>query len=274
LDKQKINEAVAASLCEDIGMGDINAELIDAKDIKSASVITREPAIICGIAWFDAVFKQLDASIEITWHVKEGEYVLANQTVVSLKGSTRALLSGERAALNWLQTLSGTATQTYEFVKQLHGTHTKLLDTRKTIPLLREAQKYAVKIGGGQNHRMGLYDAFLIKENHIVACGSISRAILKARESHPEKTLEIEVENVAEFREALTLMPDIIMLDNFDLASIEVAVLENQGRVKLEVSGNVDLANIKSLAQTGVDYISVGALTKNIRAVDLSFRIY
>lgn len=271
---EKINEAVAASLSEDIGTGDISAELIDEQDVKIATVITREPGVLCGIAWFNAVYFQLDPSIRIEWQVQEGEHVMPNQTLVRLRGNTRTLLTGERSALNWLQTLSGTATATYEFAKQLHGTQTKLLDTRKTLPLLRHAQKYAVKIGGGENHRMGLYDAFLIKENHIIGCGSIKKAISKARALYPGKKLEIEVENLREFREALALDPDIIMLDNFDLASIEVAVLENQGRVKLEVSGNVDLANINSLAQTGVDYISVGALTKNVRAMDLSFRIF
>jgi nicotinate-nucleotide pyrophosphorylase (carboxylating) len=264
---------VAASLLEDVGAGDVSAELIDKNLEKSATVITREPGVICGIAWFNAVFVQLDPSIKIEWQVKEGEHVMPNQVLVSLKGNARALLTGERSALNWLQTLSGTATGTYEFAKQLHGTKTKLLDTRKTIPLMREAQKYAVKIGGGENHRMGLYDAFLIKENHISACGSIKNAILKARALYPNKKLEIEVENLKEFREALALQPDIIMLDNFEIGDIEAAVLENKGRVKIEVSGNVDLANINSFAQARVDFISVGAITKNIRAVDFSFRI-
>lgn len=271
---EKINEAVAASLREDVGSGDISAELIDPEDVKAAKVITREPGLVCGMAWFNGVYAQLDPSVLIEWQVREGDYVMPNQTLVTLKGNTRALLTGERSALNWLQTLSGTATLTSEFVKQLHGTPVRLLDTRKTLPLLRHAQKYAVKIGGGENHRMGLYDAFLIKENHITGCGSIKKAILKARGLYPEKKLEIEVENLDEFRQALVCTPDIIMLDNFDLASIETAVRENQGRVKLEVSGNIDLANINSFAQTGVDYISVGALTKNIRAMDLSFRIF
>ncbi len=273
MELQKINEAVAASLCEDIGTGDISAELIDENDVKSAAVITREPAVICGIAWFNAVYQQLDPDLQIEWHVEEGQHVLPNQKLVSLKGKTRKLLTGERSALNWLQTLSGTATLTYEFVKELHGTHTKLLDTRKTIPLMRFAQKYAVKIGGGENHRMGLYDAFLIKENHIMGCGSIKKAIVRARALYPEKKLEVEVENLKEFREALAERPDIIMLDNFNIEDMVQAVSENSGQVKLEVSGNIDLANIKSVAQTGVDYISVGAITKNVQAVDLSMRI-
>lgn len=273
MEMEKINEAVAASLREDIGTGDISAELIDENDRKSAAVITREPGVICGMPWFNAVYFQLDPSVKIDWHVQEGEHIMPNQNLVTLTGNTRSLVTGERTALNWLQTLSGTATVTYEFEKQLHGTSTTLLDTRKTIPLLRHAQKYAVKIGGGENHRMGLYDAFLIKENHIRGCGSITNAILKARNLYPDKKLEVEVENLEEFREALALKPDIIMLDNFEFACIEAAVLENNGCVKLEVSGNVDLANINNIAQTGVDYISVGAITKNIRALDLSFRI-
>lgn len=273
MNRQIINEAVAQTLAEDVGAGDITALLIDEDAFAEASVITRMPAVICGVEWFNAVYHELDPAIKITWQITEGDYVMPNQQLVTLQGNARSILTGERCALNWLQTLSATATITAEFVKQLQGTQTKLLDTRKTIPGLRYAQKYAVTVGGGVNHRMGLYDVFLIKENHIKSCGSISKAIARARKLYPNKKCEIEVENLAEFAEAIQAKPDIIMLDNFDIEAIKQAVAMPRGDIKLELSGNVDLANIKQYAQTNVDFISVGAITKNIQAIDLSMRI-
>jgi nicotinate-nucleotide pyrophosphorylase (carboxylating) len=268
-----IQKIVSLAIEEDIGTGDITANLLPFDTYRDASVITREAAILCGIDFVEEVYRQIDPRVVIEWQVREGQQVAPNQILCYLKGPVRSLLTGERNALNFLQTLSGTATTTRRFVNLLKDTDTQLLDTRKTIPGLRLAQKYAVKCGGGNNHRLGLYDAYLIKENHIAACGSIQQAIKAAREMNPEKILEIEVENLYEFEEALRWRPDIILLDNFTLLQMQQAVELNAGCSKLEVSGNVIEAEIKKIAATGVDFISVGALTKHIKAVDLSMRL-
>ncbi|ACJ21064.1 carboxylating nicotinate-nucleotide diphosphorylase [Coxiella burnetii] len=274
MNKKAIRTAVHAALVEDIGSGDITAELISAETVARASIISCENAIICGIPWVDEVYQAVDSSVKIQWKVKDGDFVSSNQALALLTGKARSLVTGERTALNWLQTLSGTATTVSRYVEKLKGTPAHLLDTRKTLPGLRYAQKYAVRCGGGKNHRMGLYDAFLIKENHILSCGSLTQAIQKARASHPEKTLEIEVENLNELQEALAAKADIILLDNFDIDTIKKAVKINNSQAKLEISGNVNLETIHEIAKTGVDYISVGALTKHLRAIDLSMRIY
>ncbi len=284
-----IKKTVTWALCEDLGVDnaealknsqDITAELIPAENIAVANIITREDCIICGVAWVNEVFTQLDAIYNtqtiITWFVNDGESVKANSTLFELSGNARILLTGERSALNFLQSLSGTATLTSTYVKELSETNTKLLDTRKTIPGLRSAQKYAVKCGGGVNHRIGLFDAFLIKENHIAACGDIEKAVQTARKNHPNKTVEVEVESINELNQALNAGSDIIMLDNFNHEMIEQAVEAtakiSQGKTKLEVSGNMTIATLKSYAKAGVDFISVGALTKHVRAIDLSMR--
>lgn len=267
-----IDAQAAESIREDIGSGDISAALIDPAQQAQARVISREPAIVCGIPWANSVYRQIDPAVRLDWQVQEGQTVAANQIWVQLSGPARALLSGERCALNWLQTLSGTATQVSRFMAALSGTQTQLLDTRKTIPGLRAAQKYAVRCAGGRNHRMGLFDAYLIKENHLVSCGSITRAVELARQQQPGKQVEVEVENLTQLDEALAVKTDIIMLDNFQLADIIKAVARNNGQAKLEVSGNITLENIRQVAATGVDYISVGSLTKHVFAIDLSMR--
>jgi len=269
----QIKNLVTLALDEDIGSGDITAELIPAEKQCLAQVITREPAIICGIEFVNEAFKQIDASVKIIWFVKEAERASANQTLFEVTGNARSILTAERTALNFLQLLSATATITSHYVEKIKHTKTKLLDTRKTLPLYREAQKYAVKCGGGENHRMGLYDMFLIKENHIVACGSITKAIEKARALYSDKKIEVEVENLTEYQEALKAKPDIIMLDNFSMEDIKIAISQKQDAIKLEVSGNVSLDNISDYAEAGVDYISVGAITKNVKAIDLSLRV-
>lgn len=267
-----IHASVRAALSEDIGQGDITASLIPANTTAEASIITREPAVLCGTAWANEVFRQLDPSIDITWHAVDGDHLTPNQSICTLKGLARHLLTGERTALNFLQTLSGTATTCRRFADKVANTSVKLLDSRKTIPGLRLAQKYAVRIGGCHNHRLGLYDAFLIKENHIAACGSITNAIKNARQNYPNKKVEVEVENMQELQEAITAGADTIMLDNFDLSAIHRAVELTQQRAKLEVSGGVTGDNLTALAQTGVDYISIGSLTKHLQAIDLSMR--
>lgn len=272
INPKEIITAVERSLAEDIGSGDITAALIAKNAFADAYVMTRETAVICGQAWFAETFKQLDPSITLKWHAKEGERVLANTKIVSLAGPARALLTGERTALNWLQTLSGTATSVADYVDALAGLKTQLLDTRKTIPGLRDAQKYAVTVGGATNHRHGLYDMYLIKENHIASCGSITLAVQTAKAQHADKKIEVEVENLTQLEEAILAKADIVMLDNFDLSGMRQAVELTQGRVKLEVSGNVSLETIAAIAKTGVDFISVGAITKHLRAIDLSMR--
>ena len=273
MNNEIISNAARTTLIEDIGSGDITAELIPAELMAQAYIISQERAIICGIPWVNEVYQAVDANVNIQWKVKDGDVVFSHQIVSLLTGKTRSIITGERTALNWLQTLSGTATEVSRYVKKIKDTFVYLLDTRKTIPSLRYAQKYAVRCGGGKNHRMGLYDAYLIKENHIISFGSITRAIQKARDCNPEKTLEIEVENLNELQEALDAKADLILLDNFDINMIKKAVEINSGQAKLEISGNVNLKNIRKIAKTGIDFISVGALTKNLHSIDFSMRI-
>ncbi|NQZ25543.1 MAG: carboxylating nicotinate-nucleotide diphosphorylase [Colwellia sp.] len=292
--QQDISKTISWALSEDLGAvgeampqasHDITAMLIPESEQAVATVITREDCIVCGVAWVNEVFKQLDASLNstaeqatnslptrITWFVNDGEAVAANSTLFELEGNARTLLTGERVALNFLQTLSGTATLTSKYVKELAGSNTKLLDTRKTLPGLRSAQKYAVLCGGGVNHRIGLFDAFLIKENHIAACGGISQAVATAKSNHSDKTVEVEVESLDELEQALNAGADIIMLDNFTPAMIEQAVTATRGKAKLEVSGNMTIEILQEYAKAGVDYISSGALTKHVNAIDLSMR--
>lgn len=267
-----IEESVNNALAEDIGMGDVTSKLIPEDDFSIATVITREAAVICGIDWFEEVFNQLDPNIFIEWDVDDCDLVEPNQQICTLSGSTRALLSGERTALNFLQTLSGTATIARRYADAVKGTPAKVLDTRKTIPGLRLAQKYAVHCGGCENHRIGLYDAILIKENHILAAGSIKQAIESARFNSPELSVEVEVENLDELLQAIDTHAERVLLDNFDLDLLKQAVILNNKRVQLEASGGVTLNTIRSIAETGVDYISTGALTKDIKAIDLSMR--
>jgi len=263
---------ISAFLSEDIGSGDITANIIPESVQAEAAVTTREAMVLCGQAWFDAVFKAIDPKVTINWLELEGGFVDAGATLCRLNGSARALLTGERTALNLLQTLSATATVAKQYSEAVTGTGCKVLDTRKTIPGLRAAQKYAVACGGCFNHRMGLYDAVLIKENHIVAAGSIAKAVALARRQSPVP-VEVEVESLQEFQEAIVALPDRIMLDNFTLADMRSAVALNHNAIELEASGNITLENIRTIAETGVDFISIGALTKNVRAIDLSMRI-
>lgn len=263
---------VIAFLEEDIGTGDITANIIPETLQAEAMVLTRETMVLCGQVWFDTVFKVLDADVSIDWLVSEGSTVKAGTTLCSLSGSARKLLTGERTALNLLQTLSATATVARQYADAVAGTNCKVLDTRKTIPGLRKAQKYAVATGGCYNHRIGLYDGILIKENHIIAAGSIAKAVAIARETS-SVPVEVEVESLQEFKEACDVKPDRIMLDNFNLDDMKTAVAQKPVGIELEASGNIDLTNIRTIAETGVDYISIGALTKNIRAIDLSMRI-
>ncbi len=264
-----IREAVCIALKEDIGDGDVTAQLCESKPVH-ASIISREAAILCGRHWVDETFRQLDASIKTHWSCNDGDQIENGQTVCVISGNAPEILSGERTALNFLQSLSGTATIANQYASKLDGTSTQLLDTRKTIPGLRQAQKYAVTCGGGKNHRMGLFDAYLIKENHISACGSISNAIAKAQSQHPELKVEVEVETIAQLDEAISCGADIALLDNFDLDDVSRAVKNADGKIKLEVSGGITLENIQNFAQRGIDYISVGALTKHLKAIDFS----
>ncbi|MDN3638992.1 carboxylating nicotinate-nucleotide diphosphorylase [Simiduia curdlanivorans] len=268
--------AVRQALAEDIGSGDITAQLIPAEQHSTARVITRENCIIAGTEWVDEVFQQLDPKVKVTWHTKDGAKALANDVLFELEGNARSLMTGERTALNFLQLLSGVATKCREYADLVEGTGVKLLDTRKTIPGLRSAQKYAVTCGGCYNHRIGLYDAFLIKENHIMACGGIEAAIKAAHEIAPGKPVEVEVENLAEFELALKAGADIIMLDEFSDADTRAAIQHSKTAAiaaKIEVSGNIKQDNLKSKSQPGVDYISIGALTKHCQAIDLSMRL-
>lgn len=265
-------EIVKLALMEDIGSGDITAALIPDDKQACAKIISRQPAVICGTKIVEDVFQQIDNKVEIDWKIKDGDSVSTDTTLCLLRGPARALLSGERTALNFLQTLSGTATLTRQFAAEIKHTKAQLLDTRKTIPGLREAQKHAVVCGGGKNHRHGLYDAILIKENHIAMSGdSVTNIVLAARDKYPDKTIEVEVKNLTELKEALNLPVDIIMLDNFTLQNIKEAVkLRADKNIKLEVSGGVNILTLKNIAETGVDFISVGILTKMIISVDLS----
>ena len=268
-----IQECVRRALAEDLGSGDRTAALIPLDVQAQARVISREHAIVCGRAWFDEVFRQLDTRVTLAWEVRDGDGIQAGQTLCTLRGPARAILSGERTALNFLQTLSGTATTTRAYVDAVHGTAAVILDTRKTLPGLRRAQKYAVTCGGGQNHRIGLYDAILIKENHIRASGSIGAALATALAAGGEHIpLEVEVENLEQLHAALAAGAKRLLLDNFDLAGLRSAVAATAGRARLEASGGVTLANLRAIAETGVDYISVGSLTKNVQAIDLSLR--
>ena len=267
-----LGEQVRRALVEDVGDGDVTAELIAESARAQASVFAREHAVLCGTAWFDEVFAQLDARVRIAWDLTDGASTAPDQHLCRLEGPARALLTGERTGLNFLQGLSGTATLARCYAEAVSGTATQVLDTRKTIPGLRSAQKYAVRCGGCHNHRLGLYDAVLVKENHILAAGSIGAAIKRSRELHPMLPIEVEVENLDELSQALAQQADIVLLDNFSQAMVQDAVAAAGGRAKLEVSGGLDLDAVRELARTGVDYISVGALTKNVRAIDLSLR--
>ena len=267
---------VQAALQEDLGSGDVTASLVPAGQRVRGSVITRETAVICGRAWVDETFRQLDVQVELSWQAADGDRVAPGQTLFGIRGPARPVLTGERTALNFLQQLSAVATQTRRFVDAVSGTKCKILDTRKTIPGLRTAQKYAVRCAGAQNHRMGLYDQVLIKENHIAAAGSLTGAIEAARRGVAGIGIEVEVENLTELRQALSARPDIIMLDEFSLDDMRSAVALNRaqgGIARLEVSGSVSLDSVPAIAATGVDYISVGALTKHVRAIDLSMRL-
>lgn len=260
------------ALAEDIGDGDITAQLTPADEQTTATIITRENMVLAGQPWVNALVQAFDASIEVEWLYQDGDHIAANQTFLKLKGSARSLLTVERPALNFIQTLSAVATKTAHYVEQLAGLNTKLLDTRKTLPGLRIAQKYAVAVGGGQNHRLGLFDAFLIKENHIMAAGGIHQAIAQAHQIAPNKPVEVEVETWEELNQAIDAKADIVMLDNFSQQQMIDAVKHVAGRCKLEASGNITIENLRDVATTGVDYISMGVLTKDVTAIDLSMR--
>ena len=267
---------VSELLAEDIGTGDVTAEIVDENASAEAIVVAREPMTMAGQPWVNEVFAQLDKSVVVEWMYNDGDHIRADAEICIIRGPARAILSGERSALNFVQFLSATATLTSRYVKAVEGTNAKILDTRKTIPGLRHAQKYAVRVGGGNNHRIGLYDAILIKENHIISAGGIDKAIRAANDKHPELPVEIEVESVAEMREALAAGADRLLLDNFDIEDLQRAVEINQKEghppADLEASGGITLDNIYEIAETGVDYISVGALTKDVSAIDLSMR--
>ncbi|MBK5647369.1 MAG: carboxylating nicotinate-nucleotide diphosphorylase [Acinetobacter sp.] len=270
--EQSIQLNIQQALQEDIGDGDITALLTPEDEQATATIISREDMILAGQPWVNALIAAFDPSVQITWLKNDGDLVRANETIFKLAGSARSLLTVERPALNFVQTLSAVASKTAEYVKQLDGLNTKLLDTRKTLPGLRIAQKYAVAVGGGQNHRLGFFDAFLIKENHIMAAGGIAQAIAKAHQIAPGKPVEVEVETWAELDQALEAQADIVMLDNFSQQQMIDAVKHVAGRCKLEASGNITIANLREVATTGVDYISMGVLTKDVKAVDLSMR--
>ena len=270
--EQSIQINIQQALQEDIGDGDITARLTPVDEQATATIISREEMVLAGQPWVNALIQAYDNSVQVTWLKQEGDVVAANEAFLKLAGSARSLLTVERPALNFIQTMSAVATKTANYVKQLDGLHTKLLDTRKTLPGLRIAQKYAVAIGGGQNHRLGLFDAFLIKENHIMAAGGIAQAITKAHEIAPGKPVEVEVETWEELNQALEAGADIVMLDNFSQQQMIDAVKHVAGRCKLEASGNITIENLREVATTGVDYISMGVLTKDVTAVDLSMR--
>jgi nicotinate-nucleotide pyrophosphorylase (carboxylating) len=270
-----LSRTVTRAIEEDVGTGDLTAALVPESRQARATVITRETAVVCGRPWFDEVFRQIDPRIGIEWQVKDGQAVAPATLLCRLAGPARALLTGERTALNFLQTLSGTATATRRYVDVVAGTGCRILDTRKTLPGLRSAQKYAVRCGGGENHRMGLYDAILIKENHIIAAGSIAAAVVAARTAHPQTPVEVEVESLGELGQALKAGADMALLDEFSLEELAAAVALNRAHrhpIRLEASGSVTLENLRSIAATGVDFVSIGSLTKHLRAVDLSMR--
>ena len=271
-----IATAVSRAIAEDLGDGDLTAALIAANTLAVARVIAREPATLCGRAWFDETFRQLDPRVAVDWRAADGTSIAADAIVCELRGPARSIVTGERTALNFLQTLSGTATTTRAFVDIVTGTRTRVLDTRKTLPGLRRAQKYAVRCGGGDNHRIGLFDAVLIKENHIAAVGSVSAAVTAARRRAPQVMIEVEVETIAELKEALATDADRIMLDDFSLEDMRAAVALRDAhrgkRQELEASGSVDATRLKAVAAAGVDFVSIGALTKHVRAIDFSMR--
>ena len=268
-----LDSEISDATIQSLATNDITASLISSNAICKAHIICREDIVMCGRDWATQSFLLLDPTIQLEWHFKDGDAVSANTSLVNIKGNARSILTSERTALNFLQMLSATATTTASYVKYLSGSVTQLLDTRKTIPSFRQAQKYAVACGGGKNHRMGLFDAFLIKENHIKACGSIPKAIFQAKSLHPEKTLEIEVETLPELAQAIAAGADIVMLDNFSTEQIQEAVSINNQQCKLEVSGNITEQRLADLAKTGVDFVSSGAITKHVKAVDLSLLI-
>ncbi|MGD9660773.1 MAG: carboxylating nicotinate-nucleotide diphosphorylase [Porticoccaceae bacterium] len=272
LPEDYIQKIITLALAEDIGSGDITAMLIPEEARAEATVVCREHAVLCGQPWFDEVFRQLDNGVKVMWDAKEGEDIVPDQVVCRLFGSARSLLTGERTALNFLQTLSGTATIARQYAELVKGTEIKILDTRKTIPGLRRAQKYATVVGGCHNHRMGLYDAFLIKENHIAACGGITAAVNAARQIAPGKPVEVEVETLAEYQEAVNAGADIVMLDNFTPEAVKKAVAAKAPGVKIEISGNLDEHSLSRVAIAGVDFLSSGSLTKHCRAIDFSMR--
>lgn len=267
---EELLHTVRIALAEDIGNGDITAALIPEQQTAQATVISREPAIVCGMAWFNAVFEELDSRVKADWQIRDGDAVNANQALCKLSGPARALLSGERTALNFLQTLSATATLSHRYAETVADLPVRILDTRKTIPGLRNAQKYAVRVGGCDNHRSGLYDGILIKENHIAAAGSINRAVMQARVENPGMMVEVEVENEAQLLQALDAGADRLLLDNHSVPELSAAVKTVAGRAELEASGGVTLDSLREIALTGVDYISTGSLTKDIKAIDLS----
>lgn len=271
-DPTVIEDDVRRALAEDVGSGDLTADLIPAETRMQATVISREPAVLCGTAWFDTVFRQVDRAVTIDWQLADGDRIEADQLLCTLSGPARAILTGERTALNFLQTLSGTATTARQYVDAVAGTSVQILDTRKTLPGLRLAQKYAAACGGCRNHRIGLFDAILIKENHIAAAGSITNAVAAARRLHPEVHVEVETENLDELREALAAGADSIMLDEYSLADMKKARQIAGPDYPLEASGNVTLETIRTVAETGVSYVSIGAITKYVRAIDLSMR--
>jgi len=266
-----VNQA-ANALDEDVGSGDISAQLIDVSAQLETELLVREDAVLCGIEWFDEVFRQCDASIVTRWHARDGESINTNSVVCEVSGPARGLLTAERSALNFLQTLSGTATITRAYAELIRDTNCRILDTRKTIPQLRVAQKYAVLCGGGHNHRIGLFDAFLIKENHLAATGSVAEAVSRARQAHPERLLEVEVEDLEQLQQAIDAGVGRALLDNFSVTEMRAAVELNDGRIELEASGNIDQDSLVEIAATGVDFVSIGALTKNLRAIDFSLR--
>ena len=276
VDSNSIARQVAAALAEDLGAGDVTAALVPASQQVRAQIIAREPAILCGTDWADATFKQLDPAIRLDWQAQDGQRLAADQPVLKLAGPARPILTGERTALNFLQTLSATATAAHRYSEAIAGTGCRILDTRKTLPGLRLAQKYAARCGGAQNHRLGLYDMVLIKENHIIAAGSIGKAVETARRTSPGVPVEVEVETLAEFDEARAAQPDIILLDELSLDDMREAVKRNRARgpkAKLEASGSVNMTTVREIALTGVDFISIGGITKHVQAVDLSMRL-
>jgi nicotinate-nucleotide pyrophosphorylase (carboxylating) len=275
LDSQQIARQVSAALAEDVGTGDVTAALVPLQQQVRAHVVAREPAVLCGTQWVSETFRQLDAAVRLEWQAADGERIAADQVLLNLSGPARPILTGERTALNFLQTLSATATAASRYVEAIAGTNCRIIDTRKTLPGLRLAQKYAVRCGGAQNHRIGLYDMVLIKENHIIAAGSIATAIASARRTSPGIPVETEVESLTEFDQALAGGADIILLDELSLDDMRTAVARNRERgskAKLEASGSVTLATVRDIALTGVDYISIGSITKHVQAVDLSMR--